>query len=156
MHSVFLKDDEGVSLERISSEVAAGLEHNWRSASSTVGFASPGYVNSNVRDNATLDNEAVSVEPEIFQPQINGQAFTRINFRFDHGGFVANIKIFDQQGRPVKQIAHNAMLGAEGFFRWDGDLDNGLMARMGYYVVWFEVFDETGVLKTYRKRVAVY
>ena len=46
MHSVFIKDDEGVSLERISATNSLP-DQNWKSASSSVGFATPGYVNSN-------------------------------------------------------------------------------------------------------------
>jgi flagellar hook assembly protein FlgD len=96
------------------------------------------------------------VEPEIFQPLISGQDFTQIKYRFDRGGFVANIKIIDHQGRVIRQLAHNELLGTEGFFRWDGDQDNGSRARMGYYLVSFEIFDEGGILKTYKRRVAVY
>jgi hypothetical protein len=156
MHAVFIKDDEGVSLERISGSEGAGEAQNWRSASSDAGYATPGYINSNVRPVFFLDDGSVRVEPEIFQPEMVSQDFTRISYRFDQGGFVANIKIFDQQGRPIKSVAQNALLGTEGFFRWDGDLDNGSRARMGYYMVWFEIFNAEGSVRTFRKRVAIY
>lgn len=157
MHAIFLKDNEGVSLERISLNGRAGETQNWRSASSTAGFATPGYLNSNARGDGLLpDDESVIVEPEIFQPLVSSQNFTQIKYHFDRGGFVANVKIFDPEGRVVRELAHNELLGTEGFFRWDGDRDNGSMARMGYYMVWFEIFNAEGMLKTYKKRVAVY
>lgn len=156
MHGVFIKDDEGVSLERISFDWQLNETQNWRSASATVGFATPGYLNSNVRRDVLLDDESVIVEPEIFQPHVSTRDFTQIKYRFDRGGFVANVKIFDQEGRAIKELAHNELLGTEGFFRWDGDQDNGSRARMGYYLVWFEIFDAGGILKTYKKRVAIY
>ena len=95
------------------------------------------------------------IEPEIFSPEVPGQDFARINYRFDQGTFAANIKIVDHQGRLIKEIANNATLGHEGFYRWDGDRADGSKASRGYYFVWFEVFDAGGQVKTYRKRVVV-
>jgi hypothetical protein len=156
LHSVFLQNDEGVSLERIAFHVPANNGENWRSASSTVGFATPGYVNSNYKTDIQTANDAVVVDPEIFQPLATSQDFTQIKYRFDRGGIICNVKILDQQGQVIRQIAQNELLGTEGFFRWDGEQDNGSKARIGYYLVWFEIFDAAGMLKTYRKRVAVY
>jgi hypothetical protein len=154
-HSRMLKDKEGVSLERISVEGEANNPSNWKSASSASGFATPGFINSNTRPEAMVDENAVVIEPEIFSPEVPGQDFARINYRFDQPGLVGNVKIADQQGRVVKEIASNETLGYEGFFRWDGDRDDGGKARMGYYFVWFEVFDLSGMLKTFRKRVVI-
>jgi flagellar hook assembly protein FlgD len=102
-----------------------------------------------------LDENEVHIEPEIFSPSVPGQDFARINYRFDQTALAANVKIVDQQGRVIKVIANNETLGFEGFFRWDGDRDDGSKARMGYYFVWFETFDLTGTVKTYRKRVVI-
>ena len=152
MHSVFIKDDEGVSLERISN--AASTDHNWKSASSSTGFATPGYHNSNTVD-PTGYLQPVTADPEIFNP-MSGQAnFAMIHYKFDRGGYVANVKIFDCQGRTVKEIANNDILGASGFYRWDGDCDNGSKASLGSYLVWFEIFDENGTVARYQRRVAV-
>lgn len=154
LHSVFLKDDEGVSLERISAWTSAHEPQNWKSASADAGFATPGYANANARVEGDADG-AFTVEPEIFIPLIGQPDFARIRYHLDRGGYVANIRIIDAQGRQVKQLANNALLGTEGFFRWDGDLDGGQQARMGAYMVWVEVFDSTGGVKTFRKRVVV-
>jgi hypothetical protein len=154
MHSVFIKENEGVSLERISMQSSTNETANWKSASSVSGYATPGYVNSNARTTGISD-EAVAVEPQIFMP-VHGQPdFTQIRYRFDHGGYVANVRIFDPHGREIKQLANNEILGTEGSFRWDGDQDNGSKARIGSYMVWFEVFDDTGTVRTFRKRVVV-
>jgi hypothetical protein len=40
-------------------------------------------------------------------------------------------------------------------YRWDGDRDDGTKARVGYYVVCFEVFDDTGEVRTFFNRVVV-
>jgi hypothetical protein len=153
-HSVFIRDKEGVSLERISSGASSNDSNNWKSASSTVGFATPGYVNSNTVVNTLTEGE-VTIVPEIFLPVFGQPDFAEIRYNFKQGGSVANIKIVDHQGREVKVIANNEILATNGFYRWDGDREDGTKARPGYYVVWFEIFDSDGLVETYRKRVVV-
>ncbi len=154
-HSPMLKDKEGVSLERISFSEPTLISDNWKSASSTAGFATPGYFNSNARPENLIDENTILIEPEIFSPNVPGQDFVKINYRFDQSALAANIKVVDHQGRLIKEVANNETLGFEGFFRWDGDRDDGTKARMGYYFVWFETFNLDGTVKTYRKRVVV-
>lgn len=155
MHTPLLKDNEGVSLERISAEENSNDKSNWRSAASAVGFATPGYFNSSTRPDSPLTDRSVRVDPELFSIDRAGQDFAKITYRFEQGGWVATIKILDQQGRPIKTIANNETVGFEGFFRWDGDRDDGTKARAGYYMVWVEVFDTTGLAKTFRERIIV-
>lgn len=151
-HVTFLKDDEGVSLERISASAVTNDPANWQSASATAGFATPGYINSCARGEVLADK--VKIEPEIFEP-INGPGFTQIHYNLNTAGYVANVKILDAQGREVKQLVNNSTLGTTGFFRWDGDTNDGTKARTGYYIVWMEVFNGNGSVETFRKRVIV-
>jgi hypothetical protein len=153
MHSVFIKDEEGISLERISIS-SPNDPQNWNSAAATAGFATPGFANSNSR-NLQESSTTISVDPEIFIPESGQPGFTQIHYRFEQGGRVANVKILDAQGRLIREVANNISLGTEGFFRWDGDHTNGTRARVGYYVVWFEVFSDKGDVQTFRKRVAI-
>ncbi len=153
-HTPLLKDKEGVSLERISSS-ALSNSTNWKSANASVGFATPGYLNSNSRPENFIDENAVQVIPEIFSPNVPGQDFAQINFKFDRSGLIAQVKIVDLQGRVIKEIANNETLALDGFYRWDGDRTEGDKARRGYYFVWFEVLDLDGTVKTYRKRVVI-
>ncbi len=155
LHSVFINDDEGVSLERINFGGATNDPANWKSASSLVGFATPGYLNSNAMPTYRLSQPSVTVAPVVFDPISGHPDFTQIHFRFEQGGYVANVKIFDGQGHLVKRIANNDVLGIEGVFRWDGDRDDGNKARIGYYMIWFEVFDASGKVYTYREPVAI-
>jgi hypothetical protein len=154
-HSPFIKDEEGVSLERISSDQTVMDSQNWRSASSASGFATPGFVNSNYARQTAMPDESVKVEPEIFIPAYGSPNFTEIKYGFTNGGYVANVKIYDPEGREIKQIATNEILGTSGVFRWDGDQNNGRKARIGYYIVRFEVFNSGGAVKTFHRRVVV-
>ncbi len=155
MHSVFLKDTEGVSLERIELKRPTADAQNWKSASSSSGYATPGYINSNSRSDPALSDETIQLDPEVFVPFAGQPDFVAIHYKFDQGGYVANIRIVDSQGRVVKRIVNNEILGTEGRFRWEGDRDDGLSARLGYYMVWFEVFDQSGNVRTFFKSVAI-
>lgn len=154
MHSIFVKDDDGVSLERIAVERSTLDPQNWKSASSIEGFATPGYVNSNSRT-IPISTQQVDINPEIFIPITGQPDFTEIRYQFEKGGMVANVKIVNSQGVLIKQIANNATLGTEGFFRWDGDQEDGSKTRVGYYLVWFQVHDAEGEIHTFRKRVVI-
>jgi hypothetical protein len=155
MHSIFIRDPEGVSLERTAIEISSGDSWNWKSASESSGFATPGYLNSNDYPTSPLPQESVIIDPRAFVPK-NGQPdYTRIQYSFAHGGYVANVKVYDSRGRLIKKIANNEILGTEGALRWDGDTEDGLKARVGYYMIWFEVFDASGNVKAIKKSVVV-
>lgn len=154
MHSSLLKDEEGVSLERISLSELTHKQNNWKSGVATSNFATPGYINANAIQQNSGQGE-VRVEPEIFEPLTGQPNFASIHYNFDRPGFVANAKILDAQGRVVKKIINNEVLASVGFFTWNGEQDDGTQARIGYYTLWMEVFDTSGFVKTFRKRIVL-
>jgi hypothetical protein len=154
-HSPLIKDSEGVSLERISFTNSTLEPANWKSATAFSGFATPGYLNSNARSETQMEQSVISVDPEIISFS-GANEFTQIRYHFDESGYIANVKVYDHQGRSIKEITNNETLPFDGFLRWDGDNDDGHRTRSGYYLVWFEVFDLEGNVKVYRKRVVVY
>lgn len=154
MHSPFLKDDEGVSLERISITEETHARANWKSASSVSGFATPGFLNSNSRPETVINGE-ITVEPEAFSPLESPNDFVLVHYDFNSGGWIANVDVIDSYGRLIYTIANNELLGTSGFFRWDGNQTDGQKARVGYYMIRFEIFDATGVVRQFKKRVAI-
>jgi hypothetical protein len=155
MHSVFITTADGVSLERISADAASNAADNWSSASTNAGGATPGRRNSVAVVNAGLPSNPLTVDPPAFRPVYGKPNFTLIRYNFDRAGYVANARILDQQGRSIRSIASNDLLGTEGFYRWDGDRDDGSRARVGYYWVWFEVFSPSGGVHSFRERIIV-
>ena len=155
-HYELLEDVDGVSLERVSYDQQVNDPNNWRSAASTVGFATPGNVNSQSVESFSSGGQLV-VEPKVFIPGNSGSGrdFTTINYAFNQGGKFANVTIYDQSGRPVKQLANGASLSTSGFFRWDGITDRGGVARMGYFVVVFEVYNGNGSRSVLKETVVV-
>jgi hypothetical protein len=155
MHSIFIRDREGVSLERTSAGAVPDDVWNWKSASANSDFGTPGYVNSNDLPLPSVDPEGVTVDPDAFIPGTGYPDFTRIHYHFRQGGYVANVRVYDVKGRVVKEITNNEILGTEGALRWDGDTDSGLKARTGYYMIWFEIFNSSGLVRVIRRSVAV-
>lgn len=147
MHSQLLQEKEGVSLERMSPT-------DWQSGTRSTNFATPGYQNGNSISVVSAVHE-VTVEPEIFEPGTGTPNFATLHFRFEKPGFVANAGIFDAQSRLVKVIASNEILTDSGILTWEGDTDEGIQARVGYYTFWLEVFDTSGIVKTFRKRIVI-
>ena len=157
MHTSLLKSTDGVSLERISFVAPTNDANNWRSASSTVGFGTPGYMNSQRFESAALVG-VLGIEPRVFVPgssSIGMQSFTTINYEFDQPGKFATVTVFDQNGRQVALLASNASLSTSGFFQWDGTDMAGQAVRMGYYVVLFEIYDSTGKKDVMKETVVV-
>ena len=154
MHSSMLRDVEGVSLERISPRVASSDLHNWHSAASVVGYATPGFQNSATTPEFVGSDLGIEVIPPIIRTQAT-TPFTQIHYRLDRIGMVANVVVVDMDGRLVKEIVNSATLGAEGFFQWDGDNSRGERAPVGYYTIWFQAFDLDGTVITRRRRVVV-
>ena len=151
MHFSLLKDVDGVSLERLDFNRPAHEHTNWLSAAETVGFATPGYKNSQSNPADSLAGEVV-VLPEIFSPDNDGvDDVVDINYAFESGGFVGSIFIYDAKGRLIKSLVKNEFLGSEGTFSWDGTLENGEKGRLGIYVIFFEAFGVLGEIKQFKR-----
>jgi hypothetical protein len=150
MHFPLLRDVNGVSLERLDVNRPVDDMGNWHSAAETVGFGTPGIENSQYYPTSGSIGE-VSMDPEIFSPDNDGHNdVLNINYSFTSPGFVGTIRIYDSNGRPVRELATNELLGTTGTFTWDGTTDRGEKARIGMYVVLFEAFSTTGESNKYK------
>ncbi|OFX53334.1 MAG: hypothetical protein A2066_15540 [Bacteroidetes bacterium GWB2_41_8] len=151
MHSPFLADEEGVSLERISLEKPSSDRSNWASATASVGFATPGLPNSQMGSETEIQDE-ITPEPKAFSP--NGDGYNDeliLSFQFDKPGYIANVQIFDTAGRHVRFLVKNQSLAQEGSWKWDGSSDSGQKQNIGVYIILVEVFDQEGHTKTFKK-----
>lgn len=141
----------GVSLERLSSEHPSQDSTNWHSAAESVGFATPGYRNSQ-SDVSTGNGTEISIDPEIFSPDNDGNHdVLNIHYSFPDAGNVANIVIYDARGRLTRTLINNELLGHEGYFVWDGLTNEKEKARIGMYIIYAEVYNINGNVKGYKK-----
>ncbi|THU36993.1 hypothetical protein FAM09_18730 [Niastella caeni] len=154
-HFGLISDKEGIALERINYNQPTQQKSNWSSAASTAGFGTPGYPNSQLAADAQIQGQ-VSVAPAVFSPDNDGfNDFAIIDYQLPEPGFVANIRIFDANGRKVRHLAQNATLAATGRFRWDGLNDNGTKLPVGIYVVLTEIFNLQGKTKKFKQAVTL-
>lgn len=143
-HFALLDKVDGVSLERISFDGNTNDPNNWKSAASTVGFATPGLMNSQFKTESQMSGK-LSIEPKVFMPDNTGvNDFTTITYDLQNAGTFANVNIYDPVGRLVKTLAQGDLLSTSGFFTWDGTDNRGSRARAGYYAIYFEIFDANG------------
>ena len=151
LHFELLDDTEGVSLERISLTADTQSEDNWHSASTIAGFATPGMVNSNALPTVISDGEFELVE-KVFSPNSDGDNdFLIINYKLDKPGYVANIKVFDDEGFEIDQIVSNGLLATEGLITWNGTTSEGSISQIGLYIIIAELFHPDGEIKNFKK-----
>ncbi|MFT4595027.1 MAG: hypothetical protein ACI9UR_000409 [Bacteroidia bacterium] len=144
MQFPLLSTVDGVSLERLDVARDVNDMGNWHSAAETVGFGTPGLQNSQYYPTLGAMGE-VNTDPEIFSPDNDGyNDILNINFSFTEPGLVGTIRIYDANGRDVKELVTNELLGLTGTFTWDGTTDKGEKARIGAYVILFEAFNISG------------
>jgi len=151
MHSPFLADENGVSLERISLQKTTNDCTNWTSAASSVGFATPGLPNSQTESETQLTDEIIP-EPKVFSP--NGDGYNdelKIKFSLSKPGYIANVLIFDAIGRQIKHLVKNQSLAQDGSWLWNGENDDGQRMNIGVYVILVEIFNQEGQVKKIKK-----
>lgn len=155
-HHPLLEDVNGVSLERLDSGVPTQDRNNWHSASATAGYATPTARNSqSIAGQASFD-DLFFIEKPTFSPDDDGyDDFLLIRYQTDQPGYAVTGRIFDTEGRIIKQLARNELLGTEGFLRWDGDTDAGEKARIGIYIIHLEAFLPNGKKQNFKKTCVV-
>jgi len=154
-HIKLIADPEGVALERINYDAVTQDKNNWTSASSSSGSGTPGYINSQFRRSQN-ENAAISVQPEIFSPNNDGQNdFALINIKTEEQGKVANAVVFNAAGRRVRYLLKNEVLGLSNNFTWDGYGDNDELLPSGIYIIFTQVFDGKGAVNKYRNCIVL-
>jgi gliding motility-associated-like protein len=153
-HHPLIDDKTGVSLEKVNYNIASAETNNWQSAASTEGFATPGYANS--QGIVDAQESIFTIEPEIFTPDGDGQnETTNLTFQLDQNAYIANIQIFDINGRLVRQLAQNQLLGTKSSIEWDGKNSANTVVPVGYYVLLAELFNTSGEKKQFKGKVVV-
>jgi hypothetical protein len=150
-----ISNPQGVALERIDPFAKTQSKNNWHSASSTSGYGTPTYMNSQYKE-AQQVNAELSYSSKAFSPDNDGiNDFLRISYKMDEQGYVANLYIFDSKGRMVRYLIKNNLLGLQGSFTWDGLDDLGKSLSQGPYVILTEIFNLQGKKRQWKEVVSV-
>ena len=157
MHYPLLKETKGVSLERVSWEVASDQVDNWHSAAESVHFGTPGYANSMMTEPSQVQAEnPITAEPQIFSPDGDGfDDACLFAYQLESSGCTMNTYVFSAEGRLVRHLVKGELVAQEGRFVWNGLDNRGLRVPIGIYVVVTEVFDREGVVRRFENAVAV-
>lgn len=151
LHFALLNTTDGVSLERVNYDRPASETGNWHSASQNVGFATPGYQNSQFMRPPDSGDEIV-IDPEIFSPDNDGyNDMLGITCNLTEPGSSITIRIFDSNGRLVRLLVKNEAAGTSNLFTWDGVTEDREKASIGIYIIYIEVFNLSGKTKQFKK-----
>ncbi len=146
-HSPFLDDANGVSLERIDFNAPTQSASNWHSAAASAGFGTPTYVNSQIGTLGSTE-DLLTLPKKVFSPDADGfEDLLFIQFNTGSTGYIADVRIFDSEGRFVKHLLRNELIPVEGTLRWDGLTDDSGKAGMGIYILLAEFISESGEVK---------
>ena len=149
MHDAGISNKKGISLERVDFNRPTNDPQNWHSASAASGFGTPGYQNSQ-NDSKTGIEEGIT----IANPQISSDNYV-IHYRLQSPGYRCRAYVYDMMGRKVTVVANNELLGIEGDLTWNGKKGTGQKLVSGIYLLYMEVYDMNGIVKTFKKPVVV-
>lgn len=151
-HASSIKDQKGVSLERIDPDAETQSPSNWTSASATVGYGTPGYPNSQ-SDVSLPDDPDTPDEPTgIKTPQWDESAgHYTISYYLDQPGYNCRAFVFNIAGQRVAQIANHELLGLTGKLTWDGYALSGRQLQTGVYIFYAELYHTSGTVKRYKQ-----
>lgn len=150
-----IASDVGVALERIDPAGPSQDPNNWHSASSTSGYGTPTYQNSQYKKINAV-NATIAITPSVFSPDNDGRDdVATIHYSLNDPGYVANITIFNAIGRPVRYLAKNAILGLTGYWNWDGLDEQGAALPIGPYIVLTEIFNLQGKKQQFKNALVL-
>jgi hypothetical protein len=156
MHSGFIVNPEGISLERVNPATPAAERANWQSAAQDAGWATPTARNSQFNDSESSAHGDFSLRYRTFSPDGDGyQDVLFIDYNLPDAQYEVSITIYDVQGRVVRELGRNVLLGASGALTWDGTRDNSQRALSGLFIVFIKAYNLNGNVKTYKLPCAV-
>lgn len=139
-HSPLLTEVDGISLERIFPDQPGNRKDNWHSAASAAGYATPTAPNSQLRaftpPQMTGRVQYFQLSEDVFSPDGDGyQDFMLLTYEMPAMGYVADVRIYDLEGREIMRLGRRALLAGSGHYQWDGTTLRGQRARAGIYAV---------------------
>lgn len=148
-HNSLLSPNDGVSLERLRQKATTQDPANWYSAASSENFGTPTRANSQARMGLMPDAEQTfRLVSETFSPDGDSfEDFLELQYTTDRVGFLAQVRIFDAQGRPTRILRRTELLGGTGTIVWDGADDEGQRAKAGLYVLFVELVNPDGEVR---------
>lgn len=157
-HNGLIKNNQGISLERINPLVNSLESNSWHSSSYNHNYGTPGFINSQYINNSEIKNDHwCTVITEAFSPDNDGiDDICQIEYQMGETGYIGNLWILNSTGETIKKLLNNRLLETSGELFWDGKTSSGKEVNMGIYIICFEAFNPNdGTKKTVKKAIAV-
>jgi hypothetical protein len=153
LHFALISNPEGVALEKIRPDATSAVGSNWTSANASVHFGTPGFRNSQYREIQYKGVKGFYASQSWMTPNNDGKN-DRICIQYELPEPCAgSLSIFDLQGRLVRKLVNNEVVGTKGSYLWDGLRDDGIAAPFGRYVLFAEAFTPKG--QVFRNRLVL-
>ncbi|MCX7985677.1 MAG: lamin tail domain-containing protein [Bacteroidales bacterium] len=155
MHFPLLSSTRGVSLERVNPLQNGTDWTNWHSAASNVGYATPGYKNSQLLKENMIGNNWLILSPSTFTPNNDGvDDVLAIQIRPSEPSTLITISVFSAQGHWLKNIAYQRYIGNEATFVWDGTV-NGRLLAPGIYIIYARHMSSKRIISETKKTCTI-
>lgn len=155
-HLPVIADQNGVSLERVSTNAPSTTSSTWHSAASTVGYGTPTGANSQVLESGEDQEEPFTVINSVFSPDDDGfKDFLALNFLLTSGDDLGSVWIYDLEGREVINLLSNESLGSSTIVQWDGRNGDQVISDAGIYIIFVQLWDAAGNVREYQKTCAL-
>lgn len=147
-HHPLIKNEDGISIERVSFKADANEPNNFKSAASAVGFATPTYKNS---QEFSSEIDYVKLNAKTFSPDGDGfEDALNLEYQLAENSSLATVNVFSDKGRLVRKLLKNQTIGTSGNLIWDGLDDHGEKSAIEIYIISFDVFDLKGNTKRFK------
>ncbi|MDP2176468.1 MAG: lamin tail domain-containing protein [Bacteroidota bacterium] len=134
-HTPLLRDQNGVSLERLDKKTPTNQPLNWYSAASLAGFATPGYENSQKLGQIKSENYFY-LDSKTLSPDGDGfEDFLILNYNLPSSDYALTMNIYNTEGVLIKKVVNNQTIGSDGFVTWDGTDYNQQKLPVGIYII---------------------
>jgi hypothetical protein len=151
MHYSLLDDNEGISLEKISTNSNSSDRSQWHSASELSGWGTPGAPNSVLYEfNESGDNLAMS-SSSITPDNDGNEDFLVIDFKMKGPGSIISVDIFDESGRFIKRLTNNLFSAQEASIVWNGTGVDEELLNTGIYILLITAFNEKGESEKWKR-----
>lgn len=155
-HNPFLKEDEGVSLEKVNFDIPSALRSGWESAAESYGFATPGTANSHSWTQISSEfDKPYLIHPKVFSPDNDGvDDLVWINFQDIEPGYKCAIDIFDVSGLFLNRI-FNGIPATREIMSWNGISYEGTQSIPGNYIMVIQLLNAAGKKSVFKELISL-
>ena len=154
-HLPMISDKRGKALERITYSIGDHGQAFWASAASTVGWGTPGKLNSQLTL-ANYRNAQIRLTTNMILPEPDGHLdIILIEFGRLAPGYVARGQIYDFSGRVIHTSLPQSIGANSTISVWNGTTEEGKLAPPGLYILLITMYNPLDREKIVHKEVVL-